>query len=119
MPQARSDKKLLSPVTIERSSLKGNTSQGKGEQESGVRFRITRMGKQYRGRKLLILRGFARAGRKLETFMVRDMLDSGAEGNFIAPSLANKIGARITRGNFGTAVEAFGGESRIEGEIRD
>ena len=105
-------------MVYEKTPLKGILSQGSKEPARGVTFRIARAGKQQKGRRLLILRGFARAeGGSLKSFAVRAMLDSGAEGNFIAPSLARKIGARITTGNFGVAVEAFGGETKIEGEI--
>ena len=99
--------------------LKGTTTQlDTKEAARGVTFRIARAGKQQKGRRFLILRGFARAeGGSLTTFTVRAMLDSGAEGNFISPTLARKINARIVKGDYGRAVEAFGGETKSEGEI--
>jgi hypothetical protein len=83
-----------------------------------VRFRIARTGKVVQGQRLLILRGFVRAQDGwMQTFTMRAMLDSGAEANFIAPSLAKKVGARVTKGDFGVAVEAFGGETKLDSQI--
>ena len=88
--------------------------------ERRITFRIARLGRKVQKEQLVILRGFVRAaGGKLETFSTRAMLDSGAEANFIAPSLVRRIGARMDRGDFGVAVQAFGAEAPIKGEIPD
>ena len=85
-----------------------------------VTFRIARTGRKQKGRRqLIILRGFVRAeGDSMQTFTVRAMLDSGAEGNFIAQSLARRMGAHISTGDFGTAIEAFGAETKLEQMIQ-
>jgi len=99
----------------------GSGQEARAEQpdsERRITFRVARLGRTVKKERLIIMRVFVRAaGGKLETFMARAMLDSGAEGNFIAPSLVRKIGARLERGDFGVAVQAFGAEAPIKGEI--
>ncbi len=85
-----------------------------------VTLLVARAGKMLKGQRLLILRGFIKsAAGRVKSFQVRAMLDSGAEGNFISPGLAERIGARIEQGNFGQVVQAFGSEARIKGAIRE
>ena len=76
-------------------------------------FRVARTARKWRNRRLVLLRGFLRADGKISSFAVRALFDSGAEANFIAPSLVRKIGARITKGEYGVAVEAFGKETPL------
>jgi len=105
----------MGPVMQENTSLKGTTTQ---EAEPAVparnlTFRVARTGKQLKGQRLIVLRGFARGGDGVSTFKVRAMLDSGAEDSFISPSMAQRIAARIETGKFGVALEAFGGKTPL------
>lgn len=85
----------------------------------GIVFMVARMGKRVQGKQLVILRGFVRQAGGWEMLMVRAMFDTGAEGDFLSPSFAKKLGARIETGNFGTAVTAFGEETTIRGRVSD
>ena len=46
------------------------------------------------------------------------MLDTGAQGEFISPSLAKRLGATVEHGRFGVAVEAFGRETPLTQRVR-
>ena len=71
---------------------------------------------------LLILRGYARAPGpqgKLQPVEIRALLDSGAEGDFMSPSLATKLGGQLEEGKFGFALGVFGEERPINKQARD
>ena len=83
-----------------------------------TRWRVSRVEKQQkRKRILIILRGYARMEEKgkLKRVEMRVMVDTGAEGDFISPSLAQKLGGKdvVEQGKFGVAVEAFGGRTQL------
>ena len=46
------------------------------------------------------------------------MLDTGAQGEFMSPSLAKRLGATVEHGRFGVAVEAFGRETPLTQRVR-
>ena len=71
---------------------------------------------------LLILRGYARAPGPqgtLQPVEIRALLDSGAEGDFMSPSLATKLGGQLEEGKFGFALGVFGEERPISKQARD
>ena len=85
---------------------------------TGVRLHLGRLGAVFRGRRLVILRGVLRADNgRLQPVRIRAMVDSGATGEFITPRLAQRLGGTITHGDFGVAVEAFGGETRLTQQV--
>jgi hypothetical protein len=49
---------------------------------------------------------------------MRAMLDSGAMGEFMTTALARRMGAILTEGEFGVAVEAFGAETPLTHQVR-
>nr|MBF0685815.1 aspartyl protease family protein [Pseudomonas sp.] len=69
-------------------------------------------------RRLVLLRGYARAHGRLQRVELRAMLDTGAQGEFISPSLAKRLGATVEHGRFGVAVEAFGRETPLTQRVR-
>lgn len=90
---------------------------GVGNQECRLDLRISRLGKKRGKRQLAILRGYLRAEGRLQPVEVRAMLDTGANGEFMTRELARKMGAQITEGNFGVAVEAFGKRTRLQHKV--
>ena len=68
----------------------------------------------------MLLRGYARAGsdEKLQRVEIRAMVDTGAQGEFMSPSLAKRLGATIEHGDFCVAIEAFGGETPLTKRAR-
>jgi hypothetical protein len=90
-----------------------------GGELTGVRLHIGRLGKSYKQTQLAILRGYIRAdGGKLQAVRIRAMLDSGATGEFMTAALAKRMGATLIEGDFGVAVEAFGGETPLTQRVR-
>jgi Reverse transcriptase (RNA-dependent DNA polymerase)/Aspartyl protease len=90
-----------------------------GGELTGVRLHIGRLGKRHKQTQLAILRGYIRAdGGKLQAVQIRAMLDSGATGEFMTAALAKRMGATLIEGNFGVAVEAFGGETPLTQRVR-
>ena len=101
-----------------------NSSNGNndgGGDLSGVRWRVGRVVRKIDSeRRLVILRGYARAENgRLHPVQIRAMIDSGAQTEFISPDLARRLGGKITEGQFGVAVEAFGGETALTQQARD
>ena len=94
-------------------------------QEGGIKLRICPGARKISPtQRLFILRGYARATHgaregKLRSVEIRAMLDTGSEGDFMSPSLAIKLGARIATGRFGIAVGVFGEEKPIEKKVQD
>ena len=98
-----------------------------------ARFMLARMGKKtdgqmthnFMGKKAghqqsITLRGVLRTSEgKLRTFLVRALLDSGAEESFISPSFVKKIGAPVVQGDFGSVVQAFdtSAPARLTGKV--
>jgi hypothetical protein len=79
-----------------------------------VTFRMGRIGKRRGGQQTAVLTGYVRAaGDRIEAVRMRALLDSGAEGEFITEAMAKRIGAVIERGEFGTALTAFGAEELL------
>jgi RNase H-like domain found in reverse transcriptase/Reverse transcriptase (RNA-dependent DNA polymerase)/Integrase zinc binding domain/Chromo (CHRromatin Organisation MOdifier) domain len=102
------------------------TTAGSGDQSKRVRFRVAYTRKIDKAQVLLILRGYARAAAdgtgargQLQPVEVRALLDSGAEGDFMSPSLAKQLGGQLTTGQFGIAVGVFGEERAITQEARN
>ena len=92
------------------------------EGKPSVRFKLFGVGRRSRGERVVILRGYvapADGSGKWRVIKVRAMVDSGAEGDFISPSLIARIGARAEEGRFGTVIEAFGKETPITQRARD
>ena len=86
---------------------------------AGVRWRVCPVRKIDKQRRLVILRGYARAAGRLHKVAIRAMLDTGAQGEFMAPELARRLGATVESGEFGVAVEAFGRESALTKQVRN
>lgn len=102
---------------------KGGGGGGGGRAEkpqslAGVRWRICPVRKVASDRRLVLLRGYARAQGRLQRVELRAMLDTGAQGEFISPSLAKRLGATVEHGRFGVAVEAFGRETPLTQRVR-
>ena len=85
---------------------------------AGVRWRVCPVRKVAQDRRLVLLRGYARAQGRLQRVELRAMLDTGAQGEFISPSLAKRLGATVEHGRFGVAVEAFGRETPLTQRVR-
>ncbi len=85
---------------------------------AGVRWRVCPVRKVAPDRRLVLLRGYARAHGRLQRVELRAMLDTGAQGEFISPSLAKRLGATVEHGRFGVAVEAFGRETPLTQRVR-
>lgn len=85
---------------------------------AGVRWRVCPVRKVAKDRRLVLLRGYARAQGRLQRVELRVMLDTGAQGEFISPSLARRLGATVEYGRFGVAVEAFGRETPLTQRVR-
>ena len=85
---------------------------------AGVRWRVCPVRKVAPNRRLVLLRGYARAHGRLQRVELRAMLDTGAQGEFISPSLAKRLGATVEHGRFGVAVEAFGRETPLTQRVR-
>ena len=101
----------------------GNGGGGRGRSEkpqslAGVRWRVCPVRKVAKDRRLVLLRGYARAQGRLQRVELRAMLDTGAQGEFISPSLAKRLGATVEHGRFGVAVEAFGRETPLTQRVR-
>ena len=80
-------------------------------------LRIARLGKKKGKTQLAILRGYLRAEGKPQAVEVRAMLDSGATGEFMTRRIAEMMGANITEGNFGFAIEAFGQRTQLNKKV--
>lgn len=125
-------------------SLKGSTGRGTGCTEwsearaeeakreeageeargRGVILRVARMRKLDRIRKLVILFGYARAAEgqhegKFRRVEIRALVDTGAEGDFISPSMARRLGAKTKVGEYGFALGLFAERQPIREEVRD
>ena len=85
---------------------------------TGVRWRVCPVRQMGAGRRLVILRGYARADGRLHKVAIRAMLDTGAQGEFMTPALAKRLGAEVETGKFGVAVEAFGRASPLTRRVR-
>ena len=101
----------------------GGGSDGGGRTErpqslAGVRWRVCPVRKVAPDRRLVLLRGYARAQGRLQRVELRAMLDTGAQGEFMSPSLAKRLGATVEHGRFGVAVEAFGRETPLTQRVR-
>jgi Aspartyl protease len=110
------DSSITSSININSSS-----SIDGGGDLSGVRWRVGRVTRRIDSeRRLVILRGYARAeDGRLHPVQIRAMIDSGAQTEFISPDLARRLGGKITEGQFGVAVEAFGGETPLTKQARN
>ena len=102
---------------------KGGGRGGRGRAEkpqslAGVRWRVCPVRKVAPDRRLVLLRGYARAHGRLQRVELRAMLDTGAQGEFISPSLAKRLGATVEHVRFGVAVEAFGRETPLTQRVR-
>mgnify|MGYP000269914698 CR=1 FL=1 len=75
-----------------------------------VALRMGRIGRRQGGRQTAVLRGYVKADGKCTAVRMRALLDSGAEGEFITEALAKRVGAVVEKGEFGTALTAFGAE---------
>lgn len=86
-------------------------------------WRVSQVFKRKHKTLLVILRGYARMeeGGKLKRVGLKVMVDTGAEGDFISPSLVQKLGGKkiLETGKFGVAVEAFGGKTPLTQRVRD
>jgi hypothetical protein len=71
------------------SDKSGGQSGGRLHSLAGVRWRVCPVRKVARNRRLVLLRGYARAHGRLQRVELRAMLDTGAQGEFISPSLAS------------------------------
>ena len=93
--------------------------QGSSSERQGrhVALRISRLGKKQGKKQLAILRGYLRAEGKTQPVEIRAMLDSGATGEFMARRVAEMMGAKVTQGNFGFAVEAFGKRTALTSKV--
>ncbi len=99
----------------------GGGSGGRAERPqslAGVRWRVCPVRKVAPDRRLVLLRGYARAQGRLQRVELRAMLDTGAQGEFMSPSLAKRLGATVEHGRFGVAVEAFGRETPLTQRVR-
>ena len=63
---------------------------------AGVRWRVCPVRKISQDRRLVILRGYARAEGRLQRVEIRAMLDTGAQGEFMSPSLARRLGQGLS-----------------------
>ena len=97
------------------------TEERAADEKPSVRFKLFGVGRKQRGERVVILRGYVAPadGGKGRLIKVRAMVDSGAEGDFVSPSLMARIGARAEEGRFGTVIEAFGKETPITQRARD
>jgi hypothetical protein len=112
--------------------LKGAIDKGGGEsggppdlmasktQTGQVILRLSAMRKIDRNTRLVLLRGYIRNTQsgKLERTEVRVMVDTGAQADFISPTLVHKLGGKIEHGRFGIALEAFGAETPLTRMLR-
>ena len=99
------------------------------QQTTGVRsvlWRVCSVEKKSASRRLLVLQGYARAEANadgkpgaLQRVRCRAMVDTGAQGCFVSPSLVRRMGATPSRGNFGVALEAFGGSTALTHKVTD
>ena len=94
----------------------GTTKEQKGKKL--LRFYLGRVGKRVQGRQLAVLHGYIRAEGRVKAVQMRAMLDSGATGEFMTAALAKRMGATLTEGDFGVAVEAFGAETPLTQRVR-
>ena len=121
----RGARQLTPPLKGNNSSDSGGGPSDKGggraarpQSLAGVRWRVCPVRKVARDRRLVLLRGYARAQGRLQRVELRAMLDTGAQGEFISPSLAKRLGATVEHGRFGVAVEAFGRETPLTQRVR-
>ena len=129
----------MSPVAVTQGQpcdvhtpLKGAIDKGGGEsggppdlmasktQTGQVILRLSAMRKIDRNTRLVLLRGYIRNTQsgKLERTEVRVMVDTGAQADFISPTLVHKLGGKIEHGRFGIALEAFGAETPLTRMLR-
>ncbi len=87
-----------------------------------VYIKLFRVGKKNKGKRVVILQGYVAPASPKERWKatkIRAMIDTGAEGDFVSPSLMARIGAQAESGNFGSVVEAFGKETPITQRAND
>ena len=129
--EATTARKGAPTVEVERAPKKGLEEWGQAnerakrraaEEKPSVHFKLFGVGRKHRGERVVILRGYVAPvddTEKWRCIKVRAMVDSGAEGDFISPSLMARVGARAEEGRFGTVIEAFGKETPITQRARD
>ena len=91
----------------------GTTGQQRPSPAERLCLRVSAVSRTHRGKRLVILRTWARVEGKLQRVELRALIDSGAETSLITRAAVDKLGARIEHGKFGVGLGVFGKQSPL------